>query len=210
MSSRPDMMAGVRLRIPLIFVIPVVSLLVIAAVAVGMSQVLLNLPKEGATIVALALAINILGAAAVVALRRRTDAATMGELLVVVTYPVVIGVVLAIIGFGEADHTAAEKHGQKAAGGGADSISAASVAFDTDELTLPAGEERALEFANEDSVEHNFSIYTDDSAEEELFKGQIIGSGTTTTYDIPPLDKGDYFFRCDLHPTAMVGTVTVE
>lgn len=205
------MMAGVRFRVPLVFVIPIVSLLVIAAVAVGFSQVLLNLPKEAATIVALALAINILGACAVLALRRRTDAATMGELLVVVTYPVVIGVVLAIIGFGEADHAAAEKHGQEATGGGTtDSVTAASVAFDTDSLELTAGEATDLEFVNEDSVEHNLSIYEDDSAQKDLFKGQIIGAGATTTYDIPPLDKGEYFFRCDLHPTAMVGTVTVE
>ena len=210
MSSRPDLMAGVRFRVPLVFVIPIVAIVVIAAVAFGFAQVLLNLPKEAATIVALALAMNILGACAVVALRRRTDAATMGELLVVVTYPVVIGVVLAIIGFGTGEG-AAEGHGKEAGGGGeATTITAASVQFNTDSLTLPADEEVGLEFVNDDSVEHNFSIYEDDSAEEALFTGQNIGAGASTTYNIPPLDKGKYFFRCDLHPTAMTGTVTVE
>ncbi len=192
------------------FVIPIISLLVIAAVAVGFSQVLLNLPKEAATIVALALAINILGACAVVAQRRRTDAATMGELMVVVTYPIVIGVVLAIIGFGEGQNVA-EKHGQETgSGGAADTISAAGVQFSTDSLTLTAGEDTALEFKNDDSVEHNFAIYTNESADKDLFVGEIIGGGSSTTYDIPPLDKGEYFFRCDLHPTAMTGTVIVE
>lgn len=210
MSSRPDLMAGVRLRVPLVFVIPITAILVIAAVAIGFSQVLLNLPKEAATIVALAFALNILGACAVLALRRRTDAATMGELFVVVTYPVVIGVVLAVVGFGTGQNVA-EKHGKEtASGGAATTIVAASVQFNSDSLTLPAGEEAGLEFKNDDSVEHNFSIYVDDSAKKALFTGEIIGGGSTTTYDIPPLDKGEYFFRCDLHPTAMTGTVTVE
>lgn len=194
---------------PIIFVIPIVSILVIGAVAYGFAQVLLNLPKEAATMVALALAINILGACAVLALRRRTDAATMGELLVVVTYPVVIGVVLAIVGFGSGEG-AAEGHGKEAAAGSANSITAANVQFNTDSLTFTPGEETALEFVNDDSVEHNLSIYEDDSANKELFTGQNIGAGASTTYNIPPLDKGDYFFRCDLHPSSMTGTVTVE
>lgn len=210
MSSRPDLMAGLRLRVPLVFVIPVVAILVIAAVAIGFSQVLLNLPKEAATIVALAFALNILGACAVLALRKRTDAATMGELFVVVSYPVVIGVVLAIVGFGTGQNVA-EKHGEETKSGGvAESIVAASVAFNTDSLTLTAGEETQLELKNDDSVEHNLSIYEDDSAEKALFTGQNVGAGSTTTYDIPPLEKGEYFFRCDLHPTAMTGTATVE
>ncbi|HEV3472488.1 MAG TPA: cupredoxin domain-containing protein, partial [Actinomycetota bacterium] len=166
--------------------------------------------KEAATIVALAFALNILGACAVLAARRRTDAATMGELLVVVTYPVVIGVVLAIIGFGTGQNVA-EQHGPETASGGAgDTISAANVQFNTDSLTFTAGEETELELKNGDSVDHNFSIYEDDSAKKALFAGQNVGPGSSTTYTIPPLEKGEYFFRCDLHPTAMIGTVTVE
>jgi len=209
MSSRPDLMAGVRVRVPLVFVIPIASLLLIGAVAILFSRVLLALPKEGATTVALAFAANILIACSVLALRKRTDPVTLAELFVVVTYPVVIGVVLAVVGFGTGEGAAS--HGEAAAAGGVTgTITAANVAFDTDGLTLPADEETTLTLVNDDSVAHNLSIYMNENAEESLFQGQNVNGGAQTDYEIPALEAGEYFFRCDLHPTAMVGTATVE
>ena len=210
MSSRPDLTAGVRLRVPLVFVIPIVSLLVIGVTAVGVSQVLLNIPKEAATIVALALALNILGACAVVALRRQTDASTMGELMVVVSYPLVIGIVLAIVGFGSGGHGGEDHGGEPAPAGGARQIVAQNVQFNTDSIDFPAEEEVEFVLDNQDSVEHNFSIYENENAQQDLFIGQNVGPGAATTYDIPAMPAGEYFFRCDLHPTSMVGTVHVE
>ena len=119
-----------------------------------------------------------------------------------------IGIVLAQNGGG-----AAEGEGN---GGGAPrpdsgiTISAANVAFDTDELTLPAGEEATVTLVNDDSVAHNFSIYTNENAEESLFQGQNVNGGAQIDYEIPSQEAGEYFFRCDLHPTAMVGTAIVE
>lgn len=109
--------------------------------------------------------------------------------------------------------------GSQPAGGGEDGggaedsgvvLTAAGVQFDTDQVSLPADEETTVTLHNEDSVEHNFSIYTDDSAEEALFEGRIIAGGASVDYDVPALEAGEHFFRCDVHPTAMVGTVTVE
>ena len=93
---------------------------------------------------------------------------------------------------------------------GSITLVAANVAFDKDQLTLPADEEATVTLNNEDSAPHNLSIYEDDSAEADLFKGSEVGAGATLDYDIPALEKGEYFFRCDLHPTSMIGTVTVE
>ena len=86
---------------------------------------------------------------------------------------------------------------------------AANVAFDKDTVTLPA-EATTVTLENEDSAPHNFSIYEDDSAEADLFVGAEVGAGSTADYEIPALEPGEYFFRCDLHPSSMVGTVTVE
>jgi plastocyanin len=93
---------------------------------------------------------------------------------------------------------------------GAVTITAANVAFDSDEITLPADEEATVTLVNEDSVAHNFAIYEDDSASKDLFQGQNVDGGGEVDYDIPALEAGEYFFRCDLHPTAMVGTAVVE
>lgn len=209
MSSRPDLMAGVRLRVPLVIVIPAAAVLLIGSVTVLFSRVLLALPKEGATVVALAFAINILIACGVLAARRGTDTATLGELFVVVSYPVVIGIVLAIVGFGSGESGGEGEHAAGASGGG-HTLAASAVQFSTDQLTFPANEETELVLKNDDSVEHDFAIFTDDTAEESLFEGQTAAPGSEVTYTIPPLEPGEYFFNCPLHPTAMTGTVTVE
>jgi plastocyanin len=208
MSSRPDLVAGMRVRVPLIIAIPIGALVVIGGAAFGFSRILLSLEKEAATVVALMMAANILIACAIVAYKPRLDAVTLAELFVVVTYPIVIGIVLAQIGFGGGG----EAHGAEpaAAAAAGTEISASGVAFDTNELTFPAGEETTLPFDNADSVPHNVAIYEDDSASKELFVGAEVAGGASADYEIPPLEKGEYFFRCDLHPSSMTGTVTVE
>lgn len=90
-------------------------------------------------------------------------------------------------------------------------IAADAVTFDTDELEVPAGEPFTLGFDNRaQGVPHNVSIYIDASASEALFVGDIISGPETITYSVPALPEGDYFFRCDLHPTTMTGTVEAD
>lgn len=104
----------------------------------------------------------------------------------------------------------AAAEGEGGGAGGGMTIAAANVQFDTQELTFPADQETELTLDNEDSVEHNFSIYETEDAQEDFFIGQNVGPGASTTYNIPAMPAGDYFFRCDLHPTSMVGTAIVE
>jgi len=82
------------------------------------------------------------------------------------------------------------------------------VAFDQDTITIAAGSAWSLQLVNEDSALHNVAIYTDESAGESLFAGELISS-TTIVYQVPALEPGLYFFRCDLHPE-MNGTLVVE
>ena len=110
------------------------------------------------------------------------------------------------------DSTPAAAEGEHGGGEAAAGITltAAAVQFDTDQLSWAGGEETTVTLHNEDSAPHNFSIYTDESAEEDLFVGQEVGAGASVDYAVDPLEAGDYFFRCDLHPTSMTGTVTIE
>jgi len=87
-------------------------------------------------------------------------------------------------------------------------LTSVDLAFDTSTITVPAGEAFTLALVNQESMQHNVAIYTDSSASDDLFVGEFIGE-TTIVYDIPALEPGEYFFRCDLHPD-MKGTLIVE
>jgi len=87
-------------------------------------------------------------------------------------------------------------------------ITSVDMEFEQTTVTVAAGEAFTMALVNEDSMPHNVAIYTDSSASDELFIGEYVTDGTIV-YDIPALEPGEYFFRCDLHPD-MVGTLIVE
>ena len=91
-------------------------------------------------------------------------------------------------------------------------LSAQNIAFNVSTITVPAGANVTVNFDNEDSgVPHNFAVYTDSSASQNIFKGEIITGPATTAYNFTaPADPGTYFFRCDVHPEQMTGDFVVE
>ena len=210
---RTDPLVGeVRFRVPLPVLIPLAAVIAIALITIGFSRVLLALPKEAATVVALVTAANVLGAFAVIALRPRMSQASLVELAVVVLYPVIIGIAIAQLGVGEEGEAAAETAPapQEAAAEGA--VVAENVQFDTDTIELQAGKEASIPFENADSVQHNIAIYetAQDAQNQEnpIFQGEII-TASETTYQFPAPPKGEYVFQCDIHP-AMSGQVIVQ
>ncbi len=84
------------------------------------------------------------------------------------------------------------------------------IKFDTADVTVPAGQPVTLTADNVDpGIIHNWALYTDESASEQLAATVICADCTETiTFEPPPPDV--YFFRCDVHPTQMVGTFVVE
>lgn len=199
----------VRFRVPLPIVIPLGALAVIALIAVGMSRILLSVPKEVSVIIAIAIATNILIASAFIALRPESARLSWPELAIVALYPLIIGIVIAQLGLG-AGHSAGEaEQGEAAAAAGSGEVAAANVQFNTDTIELEAGADAEVPFVNDDTVEHNIAIYEDDSADKEIFVGDVIPGGQQVTYTFTAPEAGEYYFQCDLHP-AMNGTVTVE
>jgi plastocyanin len=206
-DARPDLMREVRIRLPLPIVIPLGSLLLIAGLTIGFSQILINSSKDAAVALAIVMAANVLGAFTFLALRPAEARRNWAELLLVVAYPIIIGIAIAAIGIGEEEGEAAEAPAAPAAPAGATTeVTAASVAFDVDTINLKAGEETPLRFVNEDSVQHNIHILESQDG-KSLFQGDLVTAGEVT-YEIPPLDKGEYFFQCDVHPS-MNGKVIV-
>jgi plastocyanin len=82
--------------------------------------------------------------------------------------------------------------------------------FTVTSLTAPAGTAFSLRFDNRDAgVLHNVAVYADASASRSLFVGSRFPGPRIFPYRVPALPAGTYFFRCDLHPTTMTGSLVV-
>jgi plastocyanin len=86
-------------------------------------------------------------------------------------------------------------------------ITAQGIAFDRQQLEVPAGRPFQLLFENREGAPHNVTIY--DEAGPPLFVGEIFGGPGSRTYDVPAIPAGAHRFRCDVHPE-MTGTVTAR
>jgi plastocyanin len=213
--SQDPMVGEVSFKVPLPLLIPFAVLFVIAGVTIGMSKVLLNIPAEAATVVALAVAANVLIAAAFLAGRRQGSVIEMG---VIVLYPVLIGIVIALLNIGQGEATtsgdgpAPVAAGPVSAGG---TMVTAEISFSSDSIELDAGKDAEITVQNDDTTPHNIYIYESaadaDSLNDDatLFQGEDVPAGDSATYSIPALKAGDHPFICRIHPT-MAGTVTVK
>jgi plastocyanin len=89
-------------------------------------------------------------------------------------------------------------------------ITAFDTKFDKDCLAAPASQAFTIDFSNLDrGIPHNVAIYEDDTARKNLFKGDLVDGPGKTTYSVPGLAAGTFFFRCDPHPE-MNGTFIVK
>ena len=216
-TSQEPLVGEVRFRVPLPIVIPLVALAVIGVFVVGFAWVLLSIPTEAATVIAIAMATNVLGVCAYMALRPKVSTSMTFELMAILIYPLLIGVVIANTGFGEEEHAAAEgegAHTEAPAAGTGTTVVALNTAFDVSELELKANAENTITFDNQDDgVDHNISIYQDQEAglafENAIYEGDIVTGPDTAEYTFEGPEPGDYYFQCDVHPN-MNGTATAK
>lgn len=97
-----------------------------------------------------------------------------------------------------------------AEGGATVDLAAKDIAFDSQDLSAPAGQPFTIHFTNADSVPHDVAIY---QGETTVFSGEVItGPDVSTDYQVPALEPGEYVFLCTIHATVpeMQGTLTVE
>jgi hypothetical protein len=91
---------------------------------------------------------------------------------------------------------------------------AKNIAYDTKCLAAPANTALTIRFTNRDpGTTHNVHILTANPASDpnarNLFVGQLVTGPATSTYRVPALRPGTYYFHCDIHPTIMFGSLLV-
>jgi plastocyanin len=90
-------------------------------------------------------------------------------------------------------------------------IDAGDLFFDPEDVEVAAGEDLTFVLANTGALPHTLTIFGD-----EAFDEQVEGGDTGTVADgavgefVLALDAGDYFFRCQIHPADMTGTITAR
>jgi plastocyanin len=100
-----------------------------------------------------------------------------------------------------------------ATGGADDEVQVAMLDFSYDpaSFTVPAGVPVKVEARNEGASPHTLTVYTDqeyndavDDADTGTISGGEDGEFTAT------FEGGEYYFRCEVHPTQMTGTFEAE
>lgn len=185
--------------------LPVLGLAFVASVMFCLSRILLAVPEQASTGIALAVAILIMVVASFAALRENVSGRTMAGALALGAM-VMVGGGVAAAAVGER-HIG--EHADEAAGGkGPVQVKAQGIAFAEKEIDLKADTDVEIEFANMDqATQHNISIFADDPG-KALFKGELVTGVVTVTYRFRAPAAGEYKFQCDVHPT-MKGIVKV-
>ena len=202
------------------FVVPIGLPLLVAALtaigAVSLSRIFLAVSADAAPIIGIVIAFIVLGAFYLISTRERLDRPMLITLVGVAAVLVLgAGVAGSIAGEREFHEAGAATHGESE--GEHDSgeaverrLSASDLAFDTEELDLPASAPIVLAFHNEESdesIEHNVSIYEEEGG-ENLFRGDFVAGGEEVEYEFESPAAGTYYFQCDNHPD-MHGAVEV-
>jgi cytochrome c oxidase subunit II len=90
-------------------------------------------------------------------------------------------------------------------------LAAKNTAFDKDCLSATAGRPFTLAFDNQEGVPHNVAVFKgNDAGGQKVFTGQIVTGPRTVQYQVGTLQRGSYFYHCDVHPTAMTGKLVVR
>jgi len=94
------------------------------------------------------------------------------------------------------------------------SIAAKDVAFNKDCLSGPVNKPFEVTFDNQEAVPHNVAFFQGNDANAPRILPQsdtpVFPGPKETTYKLPALKAGSYFFHCDVHPGAMQGKLQVQ
>ena len=186
--------------------LPVVGLFAIGSVMFFLSRILLAVTETSSWVIALAVAVVMMGVASLAAVRPNISGRALATALALGSV-LMIGGGLVASAVGERH---IEQHSEEHAGeAGLVQLEAENVTFSSDTITLKADEEVEIRFDNNDrAVQHNITILGQDPS-RPVFRGELVTGVATATYRFHAPGAGEYKFQCDIHPTQMKGTVKV-
>lgn len=208
--------ASERLALPMM--VPLGVLAFALLVIYGLSRIYLEMENEVATGLAAGIALGILVTAWFMASRPAIQAWQIASIGVLAAAALTGGALFAVINedAGEATEPTPVITETPPSGGppAADVFEVAmipTIKFDLEEIVLPADTEVTVRADNRDgAIPHNWAAYTDDSASDLIAGTEICPAACVKEVTFTTPAPGEYFFRCDVHPTQMVGTVIVE
>jgi plastocyanin len=187
--------------------LPVGGLVVIGLVLFLFSRILLHITHDAATVVACITAGAIITVCTAVASRQRLSNAALLPMI-----GTIIGIALVAGGVAMVAIGPEKEEEQPQAVTLTAPVGAASKGFQPTSLKLEANRATTLTFDNQDpNVSHNVVIFKGKDANGETeFTGALTSGPSNTPYAVPGLPAGSYFFHCEVHPTTMTGTISVE
>ena len=195
-----------RLLLPIL--IPVLGLAAIAVVAIGIAKVLLAIPAEGATFVALLVMLAVIIGGTLVARSKKIAAGSLALIVLAMVGMAAFagGAVLATAGPRKVEVEDEPVEGFPV------SIAAKDTQFVQTEVPgIPVGEDVLINFDNQDAaVQHNVQVFDNpEGAGDPIYEGELITGPAQIQYTLEPFEEaGTFKFQCVVHP-AMVGDLIV-
>jgi plastocyanin len=189
------------------FAFPLIALTVVGVIVLSVSRILLAVPKAASVAIALGLAVMLLVVFFSLAQQHRltrTVIVTLGGFAFVAL--IAAGSFSAASGYRTFEHPAAASTPPPT------TVVAQGTAYKIKQITVTRGRVASIVFQNLDAgTYHNIAVYTERSGGSPIWNGEPIKGVKKITYNqVFTVAPGTYTFRCDFHPTAMIGTFTVK
>ncbi len=200
---------GIREKFLIPLAIPVGCAIVIAAIVLSISQILLAVPSNVATVIALVIAVLILLACTFFATARTLNRQMiMAGIAVPAIALLGSGIYAGIYRQNNPTHEAGSGEAANVGSQPATQVTTDNK-FSTTAYTVEVNEPIVIPIKNQGTALHNMHILEVKDASGQDIKTDLLPPGAGANLSFTIAQAGSYNFQCDVHPTEMKGTITV-
>ena len=90
-------------------------------------------------------------------------------------------------------------------------VTASDFKFEPTSVDAPVGKEVTMQLTNTGSAPHTLTVYSDDAHTKKVAGAEArASSGQKAEFKVTFDKAGEYYFRCEIHPTKMSGEIKVN